>query len=197
MRVALHVRGVRRPQPDCRPRRLTDQNSRRISLAWRHCFCGVRSHHDEYRHAPRSMNRRPDPAASIRSNARVPGLDDRRWPVRGGPDAKNPDSLRRFSESVESLNPAVCPGRSGTSHGIRSSRERRSRRYRCGDRQAAQLGSGVIIDRDGYIVTNAHVVAGAVRDRSRRYRQLNERPALAGERARSHTDATIVGTAPD
>lgn len=88
-------------------------------------------------------------------------------------DAKGADSLKRFSQSVESLVQRVSPSVVQivvTGYGPLENAGRDETDVVLGRQRS--LGSGVIVDRDGYIVTNAHVVAGALRVQSRCHRQL-------------------------
>jgi serine protease Do len=74
-----------------------------------------------------------------------------------------------------------------------------ARRGRSRDRPAAHRGSGPIVDPDGYIITNAHVVAGA-----RQVQVVVHRDTTADGPMRSlaliagqTVDARVVGTATD
>jgi len=104
-----------------------------------------------------------DPAASIRLGS----LGLLVWMLAVGvsaasQDAKGPDSLKRFSQSVESLVQKVSPSVVQivvTGYGPLEDAGRDETDVVIGRQRS--LGSGVIIDPDGYIVTNAHVVAGA------------------------------------
>jgi len=108
-----------------------------------------------------------------------------------------PDSLHQLSSSVEALVRRVSPsvvqvlvtgygpleeGRGNT--GLVIGRQR-------------SIGSGVIIDPDGYIVTNAHVVSGAQRVQVIvSAPAADESPVQSIVRARGHTvEARIVGMA--
>src|SRR5579863_3897535 len=114
---------------------------------------------------------------------------------------KNPDVLDQFSDSVQSLAGRVAPSVvqiSVTRFAPREGGEGRTSVVL--DRQQV-VGSGVVIDPEGYIVTNAHVVANALRIRvTRQSRSVSpsEKPdrtisdALAWALA-PPVEATLIG----
>ena len=108
----------------------------------------------------------------------------------------NSDPLREFNSSVRSLVKQVTPSVVQilvTGYGpVESSRGTTS--MVIGRQQS--LGSGVIIDPDGYIVTNAHVIRGAHRVQVNIPTVTNdESPDQSLVSARGRTlDATIVGS---
>jgi serine protease Do len=113
-------------------------------------------------------------------------------------NAQTPDPLRLFSQSVESLVQRISPSVVQivvSGYGPLSEPGRDDTDVVLGRQRS--LGSGVIIDSDGFIVTNAHVVAGA------QHIQVTLSPLTAGDSpvrslvsGRGRTlDATIVGVA--
>jgi serine protease Do len=76
--------------------------------------------------------------------------------------ARPPDALHQLNDSIEALVQQVSPSVVQilvSGYGSAEDSSRRQTNEALGRRQAA--GSGVIVDPEGYIVTNAHVVAGA------------------------------------
>ena len=115
-----------------------------------------------------------------------------------GQDVKNLDPLKLFSQSVESLVQRVSPSVVQivvTGYGPLEDAGRDNTDVVLGPRHS--LGSGVIIDPDGYIVTNAHVVAGALRVQvALPPPASNETPVQSLLSGRGRTvDAKIIGAA--
>ena len=117
-----------------------------------------------------------------------------------GQDAASGDPLKLLSQSVESLVRRIAPSVVQvvvSGYGPLEDAGRDDTDVVMGRQRS--LGSGVIIDPNGYIVTNAHVIAGA------RHIQVTL-PSLASEDSpvrslvsgRGRTlDATVVGSAPE
>lgn len=119
------------------------------------------------------------------------------WPgaglVLGSPAKLDSDLLHELSDSFQSLTRKVSPAVvqiQVTSYGP----------VRGGDERSAALigmqhvtGSGVIVDPDGYIITNAHVVAGAQRVRAILSPASGGSPPAVLSSFTRILDATIVG----
>jgi serine protease Do len=109
--------------------------------------------------------------------------------------------LRQFNASVEELTTRVLPSVVQvlvTGYGPVDERMRGGQPGPVIGRQRS-IGSGAIIDSDGYIITNAHVVAGATRVQVVLHRTMPDAGpvrSLAGEASQT-VDARIVGTSSD
>jgi serine protease Do len=107
------------------------------------------------------------------------------------------NALRELNSSIETLVRRVAPSVVQvvvTGYGPREGTDDSS----VDIARQVNVGSGVILDPDGYIVTSAHVVAGAVRVRVVLSRSSDdERPSRSLGDATRAFDATIVGVATD
>ncbi|MBZ5558940.1 MAG: trypsin-like peptidase domain-containing protein [Acidobacteriia bacterium] len=114
--------------------------------------------------------------------------------------AARPNPLRDLSAAVETLSRDVSPSVVQvlvTGYGPVEERDRSQAGLVIGRQRA--IGSGAIIDADGYIITNAHVVSGAQRVQVVLHDPESESTAaraLAAGMGRT-VDARIVGAAPD
>ncbi|MCU1384721.1 MAG: mucD 3 [Acidobacteria bacterium] len=109
--------------------------------------------------------------------------------------------LRAFNDEIEALSARVSPSVVHvlvTGYGPIDERSRGAASGLVIGRQHS-IGSGVIIDPDGYIITNAHVVAGARRIQVMLHRDspgAGTLDSLAAENGQT-VDARVVGTARD
>jgi serine protease Do len=114
--------------------------------------------------------------------------------------AARPNPLKDLSTAVETLSSAVSPSVVQilvTGYGPVDDRDRTQAGLVIGRQRS--IGSGAIIDADGYVITNAHVVAGAQRVQVVLHDPQADAAAtrsLSASMGRT-VDARIVGTAPD
>jgi serine protease Do len=112
----------------------------------------------------------------------------------------SPTLLRDFSASVEELTARVSPSVVQilvTGYGPVDERSRGETGLVIGRQRS--LGSGAIIDADGYIITNAHVIAGAKQVQVILHRDTTADGPLRSlaDNASQTVEAQIVGTATD
>lgn len=84
--------------------------------------------------------------------------------AQASPSQRPPDALHQFNDSVEALVQRVAPSVVQivvTGYGASQDTEQGQTSVVIGKQRS--IGSGVIVDPEGYIVTNAHVVKGAVK----------------------------------
>lgn len=113
-------------------------------------------------------------------------------------NARSSDALHQLNDSIEALVQRVSPSVvqiSVTGYGSTEDSDRGQTSAFIGIRRA--LGSGVIVDSDGYIVTNAHVVNGAERIEVLVPPRLSSTATLAAdeETPGKSYEARIVGVA--
>jgi len=109
-------------------------------------------------------------------------------PVRGD------DFLRQFDNSVEALTRQVSPAVVQVLVSGYAEVEQRGRTDTALISRQRSLGSGVIVDPDGYIITNAHVVQGAVRIRVVLFSSENSNSPHASLRSKPTTmEARVLG----
>jgi serine protease Do len=107
----------------------------------------------------------------------------------------NPDILRQMNHSLEELAARVSPAVvqiQTTGYGPLSAGDSDRGRTALIVRQRA-VGSGVIVDANGYIMTNAHVVEGAHRIRVALPMSLNSSPSTLPAGRRQLFDAKVLG----
>jgi serine protease Do len=122
------------------------------------------------------------------------------WPVRAQSTkpAARPDLLQQFNLSVESLSQRVSPAVVQILVTGYGAVEQHGRADTALIARQRMLGSGVIVDPDGYIITNAHVVQGAVKVRVMMFSQENGSSPDATLRTKSTVmNARIVGADSD
>jgi serine protease Do len=114
------------------------------------------------------------------------------------PDTHHTDLLKQLSSSINDLTSRVSPSVVQVLvTGLRALEQKDENETALVGRQRS-LGSGVIVDSDGYIITNAHVVKGAQRVRvilTSASREASQVRATLGEHS-PPTEAKVVGVAP-
>jgi len=110
------------------------------------------------------------------------------------PPAHGKDSLHQLDKSVESLVQQVSPAVVQILVTGYGAVEQHGQTNTALIGRQRSLGSGVIVDPEGYIITNAHVVQGAVRVRVVLFSSENSNSPYATLRAKTTTmDARVLG----